>query len=999
MNKFQYLLTLLVFLHTTGYAFESVESTLIENRPSPQSEAMCRYGQVHTSLFTGQLNLSIPLYSIDDPNFGLDIALRYTSEGFKPRKHSGYVGHDWFLEAGGCVTREVRQIPDECDYRKVEVGGQPFYEKGMLSFVQQHPLDKEKVFNFDSSCFAGCGRYGYNLGTTCQYNVDYMPDIFHFNFCGYHGSFMINNQGEPVILNGDFVKIDLSKLAHENVANTPHLPEPDVTSCITIQTLDGYTYTFGGDITTLEYSEALERGDKLGDKMPPTVSSWYLKRIVAPNGRKMLFYYKSFQQYSHDEKDPLWVFDEFYNMFYTLPPEYEDNWEYKEQACKGYSFTKECILDSIVINDGPGLTIAFNNSVEKYSKRKYINPALNLCRPNYVLNSISVKQKQTILRHITLSYDYRSSSKGDIVYNYSWWRFLSSVHITGIGTYHLTYNHPYVYPLLDRPNPGSGFDDSNEYGFHRNNSLQGMLKEIIYPTGGKQCFTFGKHTYGKKLEFQAYGNNSNVQLVISPETDIISGARIEQVATYSDNNTMVEKKEFHYKTPTGQSSGIYYDWLLIKLANSTKDGFVIQNGLGYSFMTTHIGYSHVTEQTTRYPAQQKAETEYTYYIGPTSYLSSTDANINRKNNQQTTSSSFPILSGAFNYTGEVIHRGELLNVKKYVGSQLKKEHLYIYTNIAPMDILYPQTPAEFQHAALDTIVVYYNSDVSVTRKIYVYPLFLEQEIITDYGLDEEMSHAMTTRILYKYDDKFRLSKTVYYGSDNLLYFDTYTYPDYYAATENSTSYAYGLYKLTKDNRISQPVETLSGYEKNGQKYITAGTLNLYRHEILNMQKSSKGIPLDSIGHIQFPYDTIIPPIEHIDNLLIEKSTFALSLTEPVSNYTPLLCTNNNVNYDSRYRNTCKYRLNRLLQTIAAFPYGKPSRFYKWNTIYPASSSVGNLTTTYTYLPYVGLRSITDPQGITTWYNYDNAGRLNEVYQVIDGKKQVLNAYKYHISTE
>lgn len=989
------LILLSIALHTVCNVSASTESPLIENRPSPQSEAICRYGQIKTSLFTGSLDLSIPLYSINDPDFRLDIALRYTSDGFKPRKHSGYVGQDWFLEAGGCITREVRQYPDECNNRTVIVGfdnmSDKLVEQGMLSFIQSHSLDKEKIFSLDPSCFTECWQYGYNLDNTCNLGVDYMPDIFHFNFCGYHGSFMINNQGEAVVIKGDFVKVDLSSLKFATAAQSSQLPTPAATSCITIQTLDGYTYTFGGDITTLEYSETLQSGQQVGKQMPPTISSWYLKRIAAPNGRKMLFYYKPFQQNSHNADDPLWVFDEFYDMFFQIPPGYENNEKYKNEACRGYCFTKECILDSLVINDGPGLTVVFNNSPEDSRKKKYVNSAVSLCRPNYQLNSITVKQKTTLLRKVTLSYDYRSYSQNANFENNSWWRFLSQVHITGLGKYQLAYNHCCAYPLLDRPVFNSFESDS--YGFYKNTSLLGLLKEIVYPTGGKQCFTFGTHSYGIHQIFQACENYTNVNMLSLQETGSTSGARIEHISTYSDNNTLVEEKTFHYKTPTGRSSGVYYDWLLVRLGSSTQSGLVVKDGLGYSFMNTHIGYSHVTEQTTRYPTQQIEKTIYTYYTGPSTYSSATDPNINRKTSTQSSSPMLPILSGALGYTSDILHRGALFSIKQYAGSQLKKESVYAYTNIHSIENLLPRYPAEFHHTALDTIVVYYNGSVPITRKLYVYPMFLEQEVITDYGQDEDINHAITTKILYQYDNKFRPTKIAYYDSENLLHFTSYTYPDQYATTKNSTSYAHGLYKLTKDNRINMPVETLSGYEKNGQKYITAGTLHLYRHERLNIPKT----PIDAVGDIKFPSDTQMVYID--DKLFGKQSTFELSLTAPISNYTPLSCTNNELSYDTRYRNTCSYLLNALLQTIAVFPYGKPSIFYNWNTIYLKSSSVGNLTTTYTYLPYVGIRSITTPQGIVTWYDYDNVGRLKEVYQIINGKKQVLNAYHYHISTE
>ena len=248
---------------------------------SPHVADMYSYGDIENSLFTGRLNMSIPIYSLNDPDFQLDIALRYNSEGFKPRKHAGYVGYSWFLEAGGCITREIENYPDELFQQHPQ---ETYYAEGMLHFSKQHVYSPDQVFNLtDSTIYEVCGACGYNIGNSCKSDVDYMPDIFRFNFHGYQGTFIINNRGKPVIFEGDFVEINISRLTdNSSLANANTIPFPNDSSRITIRTMDGYTYVFGGNLSCLEYSVDAVNGQtfvnmqNLQRVWNPAVSTWYL---------------------------------------------------------------------------------------------------------------------------------------------------------------------------------------------------------------------------------------------------------------------------------------------------------------------------------------------------------------------------------------------------------------------------------------------------------------------------------------------------------------------------------------------------------------------------------------------------------------------------------------------------------------------------------------------------------------------------------------------------
>lgn len=990
-----------IIIATIGLTCLHARDFYIDNMTSANTADMIQYGDIGTSLFTGQLDLVIPLYSLNDPDFNLDIILQYTSDGFKPLKNSGYVGYNWILQNGGCITREVRNYPDEF-YRLM-----PSISKraeGMYHFAKNHSLNKYDVFAQNSNAIIDC-RPGlsYNVGNSCATDVDYLPDIFHFNYQGNHGTFMINNEGNAVILSGDYVKIDLSQTIDALTDNEIiQQPSPLTTSKITITTKDGYTYVFGGELSALEYSYRLKNGQQKVNQTPPIITTWYLSQVIAPNKRTITYYYKGYGN-SILADNQLLVF----NMYYDIFAKHDVNNPSTLTNHIRYSYVKECILDSICVSGDNPLYIHFYNSP---ALKMYNHSYYSLCMNNYKLDSIHVVSSNRMLKRANLSYDYRSYNLGTT--SGFKWRFLSGVYISGTGSYQLNYNHSASYPNI-YISSDSGYETLMDmYGYWKlYPSWQGLLQEVIYPTGGKQIYTYETNNYSTERRFRVINTNRDVELYSSPcNNKNIGGVRIKQIDTYEANNNLVETKNYYYtKEGTSLSSGVYYNHLMI-YPNSGGNPTIVSESCNYSLLDTHIGYSYVEEFIQNNQTSDLHKNTYFFDTGTEQFSTLGNTSINRTY-VGSNSNIYHMLSGMLPYNENIYKKGKLLLKKYYTDEDLVKSVFWLYNGV-------PALPNEMipigsvKLGCVDTIVVFsHYLDAPVSRKLYIYPDVLTQQVVYDYSVGSSVS-VMTNRN-FLHDKKLRLIRETIGDSKWITHFTKYTYPDDIGIS-NPVINPPALGRLISAHRIGTPIEQVSGYigEIDGLEHVTSGAISLYTNG--NEMAIVPGIQFSPANNSASPTDA--SSLSN-DNTRFEKTdpmpqdrginsyypflyrTLSLSVNHPVTDYQPMQANDTIVTYDERYRIDCEYKFNKRGRLVSIQPYGGIKTQYTWLGDHPIKKRVGDQEYRFTYIPHVGVKSITDPRGITTYYTYDAAGRLIEEYQIMDGQKQILNVYQYHVKTE
>lgn len=1052
------------------------------NTVSDHVSDMFRYGEFKTSLFTGRLRQSIPIFSLEDPDFKMNIALHYNSEGFKPRKHSGYVGYNWFLEAGGCITREVKGYPDEIRGHIAVNNGFDYNHgiEGMYHFAMNHPdIDKNDVFslpqatNIPLCVFDGMNPNTnfHNVGNNCDYEVDYMPDVFNFDFMGYHGAFMINNAGEVQIISGDFIDVDLSGILTEwepellpaspfyssdpsqNPNNPGVLPYPKEDSKITVKTIDGYTYIFGGDISKLEYTiDAYNRNSILGphtqggyNTNPAIVSTWHLAEIIAPNKRTVKYFYKpaeeGFRPGVPGGSDHLWEFNVFFNKFAQynrcLEPLYiqerilpmniisvddipTEIWcklafyksFYGDSSYFMCSMTKSCILDSIHISGEQPLKLLFYNSQETHKMYDY-EGYYNNCRNNYQLDSIRIISANRTIRTANLSYIYGSYTNSNASCN---WRFLHSAQISGVGAYLMDYNNNY-FPDVYNERPiyyvyRGETDLVDDYGYYVGNNTIGLLQQITFPTGGYQLYSYGAYQFSKKRKYSMEGG-STVVMTTSDESGNRKGVRINQVKTFDNSNHLVETKSFTY------TDGIYFDNIRVynlqydSLELYSEYGWPVRYHADYGFLNTHIGYGKVIEFVNNNQGTYK--NIYKFDTGVDTYTSLNDSNLCGK--YFCDDNKFGVISGHMFYGSKLRKWGKLISVENYDSDN----HLLKSTNYEYNDIL---SPSSF---CIDTIVTYshYNSGYvsvyrpyyqtnipigrvnlsEISKKLYLYPDVLSKEIVKDYSQGDSLVITKS----YFYDRKLRVTKETFDDSRGIQHFTKYTYPDNLTFNVGFLPYSQysGLYFLKQRHQISIPVEIVSGYIQDSIEYVTNGSVNLYATGKIALPSESNS---PSQAHIILPNINLFDSTFIFPDSLIHPSfvftyypylhkTMSLSLATPICNYQPMGTSGSTVTYDAHYKLETEFKFDGKDRLISIKPFGGVETRYTWNGIYPSSKTTGNQTWTYTHIPHVGISSITDPRGVTTYYDYDSFGRLVKEYQIVNDQEQILNVYQYHIKTE
>ena len=569
---------LCIILHTSGQiSDENFVPEVIP--PTPNAASLGKYVEVPVSLYTGIPQISVPIWEVKTRDISLPISLSYHSRGVVVDEVSSWVGTGWSLNAGGVISRTIR-------------GKDDFNSGYGTDFDYINPnITIDLVYN-RNNCTSedGTERWQY-VGEVMEGWRDVQPDVFFYNFNGYTGKFVFDQEGNVHLIPQEDIEIQYD-------------------GNFIVKTPDGFKYYFDQQETVQYYTHFYDTGPNsnlITNLSPVLVSSWYLTKIESPYHDELEIEYTDYNANSkhifsnidyyygatlhcsnyYGQSEPTWLFYDHltttYNYQYrneTVPQYIKYNGKkliefigtpYRCDLAQGKRLT-----DILIFNYDENLVKRFE-LIQNYSLWDQ-NPTNETCENLDTEPDNQIVDKRLWL-HKVIEYDANENSKPPYVFDY----------YNGNLPYRFSNNIDY-WGFYNGPKGNSTripeYTDENNYyytGANRNPSLTdgriGILNKTTYPTGGYTTYEYelnefsnflghNFHTYDKEVELcltemGSYPVTKTFTVQSNTFFDIIYNGYVYESSTSCDPTYLYIKLE--------NESGVQLNSCLINCPNCYQD--------------------------------------------------------------------------------------------------------------------------------------------------------------------------------------------------------------------------------------------------------------------------------------------------------------------------------------------------------------------------------------------------------------------------------------------
>ena len=958
--------------------------------PDPQVWGMIKYSGQTPDLYTGTVRAEIPIYTYSDPDFEIPVSLTYASNGYMPNTQANFVGLGWSLNAGGCITRRVQGIRDELEDNTM---------KGYYDYIKDG-------FSSDFAYDSKLGCIGNNITYVPIEDLSHYetePDIFMFNFLGYSGKFIIDTSGKARVFDTNVpcgeITVDISGLDNN---------WPD--SYIKIETGDGYSYTFGGlrefvgkidnNATTIIHSQHPKTST--GHNDPNNSDTWYLKKIVAPNGRNVSFSYLIDNDTRMQTYEPIATYmtvasadmDAYTGSIMTS---LDGGWVFASSSANSWVIERIRHLTlphSIKIDNDFEITFSYT---ARQNEKGILHAQYHELYTPKKLSGITATDLNSgaEIMNASLSYKYPASAGNQVI-------MLSKVNVSGLGEYLMEYykedssfpdigsyaiDHWGYYNSSDATDAYDMLPDINldpNYiekimSDNRNpdptKSMTGMLKSIRYPTGGYTKYKYEAHDYSKIVVRNSL-TRGRFRLNDLTSSAVAGGLRLKEIVDSAATGAL-SRRLFEYVSDDDKSSGIMMDFprycmCCIKdtVINGTQS-YEYKNTMssscpGYLLDNTYIGYSSVREI---YGDGSSKVTRFTSWEEFPDVLDDNDPIPAGIGLSKIDYIDFTYPAHFYNITRTPTSAASLR------GKVQKQIHYDVDGGLLQIDSM--------KYSATWEDLDYMKSLKLTADSIYVHHTLCESPRLSSKSVKYPDGTLKTET--YEYNSKDQIRRVNKMNSDDSQYSTYYFYPQDIASSDRTTEEQ----EMVENNVISEPAYVVNTHKRGAVEKIVSAVHTLF----------------DKIGSSLMPM--FVKGSEHIAETVSDQSVVssAQAVLDKVKSLPyKTLFTWNEYNsmgrpchvtdtdgvssliiwgYDGLYPVALLRNVTPSLFDSTVHSTGAYKTVMGWNGLSAVNESTfrgikNSAVTVWGWKPFVGMTKVTGPDSRTMTYSYDSFGRLESV---------------------
>jgi len=927
--------------------------------PAPISQIFQKFLGYPISHATGTVDVTIPIYTIEENGLSIPMEMKYHSSGVKAQDPIGVIGSNWSLFPGFKISRTI--------YGKADEKFPVTYNYNSLSIEEQIYFSPQST----EECMVN-GVIAENSRKDGQY------DIFNIHLPGVNASFILKKENgvETVVMIPD-----------KPLKITP-IFDP-ITNYITwrlygFEVVDerGIKYLFGEAAPIRQTPSFVE----LNSNYYSSPTGWMLREIVFPNSQKVSFTYQQIMDNARHYEECVVVTDKVEDKRWSTCTR-----DYYSDIIKGLvSDSGYTIIDSDERSASPTHSLV-PTSISTSSE------TIDFTYSSYMLSSIMVKNKLgTIAKQFTFNYNSTNRllksiatlNEGRYSFNYYNEDFISNRHQSfdwwGYFNGAEEYNHLPSFSMhvwICRPN-GVGIGENMNIGRGANREVNEMymkslsLQEVIYPTGGTFKIDYEAH------RFTVIGVNKSgggLRVKSTESYDPVSDKTIRKTYTYEDASYLAREYP-------SAASLIRTRWK----ADTKNEMMARQRVMSvfpvspeYSAYAAPVWYGKVTETT------DVGKTEFRYNHKPDGY------------NNVVETQDYDYMEYCTSEINRLVYSAPWMTSETHY-----KKNATSYEKVLSTAYTYHQSTYQI-YGTVYTPVLFPTDGNSLGRFLEIHHCHGARRY---FPFGSPVSYKDYKIIAGHNNLAFKEQKT-YIGQDSIVETTSYTYDDErpYNITRKTSRNSTGDELAEEYYYTNHTIPNLSVLNATQQSNISAMDQANYKTSVIQqiLRKNNAFLQSKLTGFTKVREGLFAPQtifIKQGDGTFESRTEYGYNelgnltyVAKDATTKVAYLWSYGGKYPVAEFKNATYGEVQTAANNIGL------NLSTLLNSQSPNMSSVnqlrGNLggafVTTFTYQPLIGVTNITNPDMKVTYYNYDTLNRLKEVYIYEDGAKKILEAYKYN----